>query len=181
MSSVYNYLPGGDLRSVQQRVFDFPSDIRIYAARADYTQSLERKAEFSAGIRYSYVCTDNQSNWFDQDRNTLTNNYSRSNQFRFTENINSVYMNLKKEWPCWSVQAGLRMENTNVNGYQYANPANTDSSFIKHYTSLFSSVFLLHKLDSAGDNTLVLSFSRRIRRPTYSQLNPFLFFRDQYL
>ena len=37
-----------------------------------------------------------------------------------------------------------------------------------------------YKLDTAGHNTLVLSYNERIRRPGYQQLNPFLFFHDQY-
>lgn len=180
LSPEATYLPDGSPLSSAQRAFSFPSNIHIYSAKADYDQPLKGKADFSAGIKSSYVNTDNKSNWFDQQGDNFINNYSRSNHFRYTENINSVYVNIKKDWPRWSLQAGLRAEQTHAEGHQYANPASPDSSFSKQYTSLFPSLFVLHKLDSTGHNTLVLSFSRRIRRPSYSQLNPFLFFQDQY-
>jgi len=179
-SPVDVYLTDGSLQSEQQRAFSFPSDIHIYAGKADYTHPLPGKAELSAGLKSSYVSTDNQSNWANLQGNNLVTDFSKSNHFRYTENINSAYINLKKDWQRWSLQAGLRLENTQANGHQFPNPANPDSAFNKRYTSLFPSLFLLRKLDSAGDNTLVLSFSRRIRRPSYTQLNPFLFFQDQY-
>lgn len=175
-----SYLPDGSLANIAQRAFSFPSNIHIYSAKADYNQPMRGKAEFSAGIKSSYVSTNNQSNWFDKQEVNFMNNYNRSNHFSYAENISSAYINIKKDLQHWSVQAGLRAENTNANGRQYANPASPDSSFSKHYTNLFPSLFLLRKLDSAGNNTLVLSFSRRIRRPSYTQLNPFLFFVDQY-
>lgn len=174
------YLPDGSLFSEQSRVFTVPSDIHIYAGKADYTYPLAGKAEISAGLKSSYVSTDNQSDWFGQQGGSLMIDYSKSNHFQYNENINSAYANLKKDWKRWAVQAGLRLENTNASGHQFSNPATPDSAFNKHYTSLFPSLFLLHKLDSSGNNTLVLSVSRRIRRPSYQQLNPFLFFQDQY-
>jgi hypothetical protein len=72
------------------------------------------------------------------------------------------------------------MENTRASGHQVANIAIPDSSFNMDYTNVFPSLFLSHKLDSAGDNTLVLSYSVRVRRPNYQQLNPFLFYQDHY-
>ncbi|MES2278648.1 MAG: TonB-dependent receptor [Bacteroidota bacterium] len=173
-------LPNGSLFSSQQRVFTSPSTIHIYAGKADYTQPIAGKAEFSGGVKSSYVSTGNQSNWQDRQGGTLVTNYRKSDHFQYNENINSAYVNLKKDWKRWAVQAGLRLEQTNADGHQFSNPAAPDSIFTKHYTNLFPSLYLLHKLDSSGNHTLVLSISRRLRRPSYQQLNPFLFFQDQY-
>jgi hypothetical protein len=174
------YLPNGSLASNQQRVFTSPSNIHIYAGKADYTLPMAGKAEFSAGVKSSYVSTGNQSNWYDKLGDNLVTNYRKSDHFQYNENVNSAYVNLKKDWKQWAVQAGLRLEQTNANGHQFSNPATPDSTFNKHYTNLFPSLYLLHKLDSSGNHTLVLSISRRLRRPSYQQLNPFLFFQDQY-
>lgn len=174
------YLPNGSLFSSQQRIFTSPSTIHIYAGKADYTLPVAGKAEFSAGVKSSYVSTGNQSNWYDQLGNNLVTNYLKSDHFQYNENINSAYVNLKKDWKHWAIQAGLRLEQTNASGHQFSNPAMPDSTFNKHYTNLFPSFYLLHKLDSSGNHTLVLSLSRRLRRPSYQQLNPFLFFQDQY-
>ncbi|HVV54659.1 MAG TPA: TonB-dependent receptor [Mucilaginibacter sp.] len=177
-SPVFIYQADESLSDVQQREFLFPSDVNIYSGKADFTDPFAAKGEFDAGIKSSYVTNDNQLNWF--DGNGLIPDYSRSNRFRYTENINSAYINLKKSWKRWGIQAGLRVENTNANGHQFSNPAISDSSFNKSYTHLFPSAYLSYKLDTAGNNTLVLSYNQRIRRPGYQQLNPFLFYRDQY-
>ncbi|MEO6630770.1 MAG: outer membrane beta-barrel family protein, partial [Mucilaginibacter sp.] len=174
------YLPNGNLASDQQRVFTQPSDVHIYAAKADYTHPLPGNAEFDAGAKSSYVNNDNQSGWFNQIGVNLIPDYNKTDHFKYNENINSAYVNIKKEWKYWTIQSGLRLENTNAKGHQFSNPATPDAAFTKHYTSLFPSFFLLHKLDSMGDNTLLLSYSKRIRRPSYGQLNPFLFYQDQY-
>ncbi|MEO6731969.1 MAG: TonB-dependent receptor [Ferruginibacter sp.] len=178
-SPVSFYRPDGSFYKKEQRLFSFPSTINIYTAKVDYTEPLKGKAQFTAGIKASYVKTGNQFNWFNQQGNNVLPDYSRSNHFKYEENINSAYVNLKKDLQRWSVQGGLRIEYTNGNAHQLSNPVIPDTSFTTHYTNLFPSLFILRKLDSAGNSTIVLSFGKRIGRPSYQQLNPF-FFVDQY-
>ncbi|WP_338871871.1 outer membrane beta-barrel protein [Spirosoma sp. SC4-14] len=180
ISPIDTYRPDGQLISTQSRLFMIPSTVRIYAGKLDYTRPLAHKAEFSAGLKSSYVLTDTESDWFNQTDNGLRQDYGKSNHFRYAENITAAYINLKKEWARWSVQSGLRLENTQSIGHQLANPTTVDSTFHRNYTWLFPSLYLSYKLDKAGNNTLVMSYSKRIRRPGYQQLNPFLFFRDRY-
>lgn len=174
------HLADGSLSSNRQYQFLLASAIDIYSGKADYTHPFAGKGQFDAGIKSSYVSTDNQLQWFNQDASGLTPDYSKTNHFRYSENINAAYVNLKKEWARWGVQTGLRIENTNASGHQFSNPAILDSSFSKRYTDLFPSVYISYKLDSTGKNSLVLSYNERIRRPGYQQLNPFVFYRDQY-
>lgn len=160
--------------------FLLPSNINIYSGKADYTQPLGKKGEFDVGVKSSGVSTDNQLQWFNQDATGFLPDYGKTNHFRYSENINAAYVNLKKEWARWGIQTGLRVENTHASGHQLLNPAISDSSFTKNYTHLFPSAYLSYKLDSAGNNTLILSYNERIRRPGYQQLNPFLFYHDPY-
>jgi hypothetical protein len=180
LSPLAVYLADGSLYSSQQHEFLLPSTINIYSAKADFAHPFAGKGELDAGIKSSYVTTDSQLDWFNQDGAGFVPDYSKTNHFRYAENINAVYLNLKKEWTRWGIQAGLRVENTNATGHQFSNPAIPDSSFTKNYTHVFPSVYLSYKLDTAGSNTLVLSYNERIRRPGYQQLNPFLFYHDQY-
>jgi outer membrane receptor protein involved in Fe transport len=81
----------------------------------------------------------------------------------------------------WNVQAGLRAENTNYYGHQLGNGLtviNNDSSFSKSYINLFPTLYLTY--DANEQNTFTLNYGRRIDRPAYQDLNPFLFFLDQY-
>ncbi|OCX53721.1 hypothetical protein BEL04_05365 [Mucilaginibacter sp. PPCGB 2223] len=179
-SDLTSYQAGGVLSGIQQRIFLTPGNTRIYAAKSDFTHPLSGKAEFTAGIKSSMVINDNALNWFNQSSSVNQPDYSKSNRFRYAENINAVYLNLKKSWKQLGFQAGLRLENTNASGHQFGNILTADSVFTRHYTNVFPSVYLSYKLDSAGHSRLTLSYSQKIRRPGYQQLNPFLFYRDQY-
>lgn len=180
VSPIDTYQPNGQLVGSQVRQFMIPSNVRIYAGKIDYVQPLAHKAEFSAGFKSSYVRNDIASNWLNQTSDGLVPDYAKSNHFQYAENINALYANLKKDWSRWALQAGLRLENTQSKGHQLADPVTTDTTFRRSYTWLFPSFYLAYKLDKRGNNTLVLSYSKRIRRPSYQQLNPFLFFQDRY-
>jgi hypothetical protein len=106
--------------------------------------------------------------------------YNNTNHFIYRENINAAYLNFNKEYRRFSIQAGLRAENTNGNGHQLGNAYKPDSAFAKHYTNLFPTAFISYKLDSAGTDLLNLSYGRRIDRPNYQDLNPFVFILDKF-
>jgi len=109
-------LPDGSLSSNEDRIFQYPGDTYIYSAKADLMLPLRRGAELDAGVKFSYVFSDNRFDWFDIAGSRQTEDYSRSNDFRYKENINAAYMNYKKQWRRWGIQAGLRAENTFFGG-----------------------------------------------------------------
>jgi hypothetical protein len=126
------------------------------------------------------VHNDNLTEFFDVKGTETVIDYGRSNHFKYQETIFAAYVSARKSWKRFSSQLGLRMENTQSSGTQLGNDAVSGSSFTKQYTELFPAVFLNYKLDSTGRNSLTFSITRRIGRPNYYQLNPFIFFRDQY-
>jgi hypothetical protein len=180
LSPIETYREDGSPLSDNEYRFQLPTNVNIYSAKTDFTHPFKGKGEFDAGFKSSYVITDNQLQWFNEGAEGFMPDFSKTNHFRYSENINAAYVNLRKEWRRWGIQTGLRVENTNAAGHQFSNPAIPDSSFTKTYIHIFPSVYLSYKLDSAGKNTLVLSYNERIRRPGYQQLNPFLFYHDQY-
>lgn len=152
-----------------------PGTISIYSAKADYTQPLKGNAKFEAGVKSSYVKTDNNA----QYDNFIDGNWfvdsGRTNHFIYKENINAAYVNFSKQFnPKWSAQAGLRVENTNSTGDQLT----TDISFKKNYTQLFPTAYLGYNMNDK--NQFSLSYGRRIERPDYGDLNPFYYFLDKY-
>jgi len=174
------YLPDGTLTSSQTLVENTPSYINIYAAKSDFSIPLKNKGKFEAGVKSSYVSTDNAANYFDLISGVLVPDYSSTNRFLYKENINAAYANYNQSLGRISVQAGLRVENTNGNGDQLGNVLQKDSAFTRHYTNLFPTAYFSYKLDTTGHNILVLSYGRRIGRPGYGDLNPFVFFIDKY-
>ena len=174
------YASGGDLKSTEIITDDLPSNINIYAAKADLSLPFKNKAEFDAGFKVSQVKADNAANYYNVVGTVSTPDYKNTNRFIYKENINAAYVNYNKQWKRFGLQSGLRVENTNGSGHQLGNIVVRDSSFTNHYTNLFPTVYLSYKLDSAGDNTLVMSYGRRIGRPNYGSLNPFVFFVDKF-
>lgn len=174
------YQPDGTAISDNKFFYDLPSTINIYTAKADYVQTMKNNAKFEAGFKSSLVYNDNKSDYYNITNQGPVVDNSQSNHFKFRENINSAYFNGQKGWKYLSIQLGLRLENTQSKGEQLGNEIALGSSFNKNYTQLFPSLFLNYKFDTIGRNTLNFSISRRINRPNYQYLNPFVFFRDKY-
>ena len=82
-----------------------------------------------------------------------------------------AYVNANRQFGKWTLQTGLRVENTKGKGKQVG-----QKPFPRNLTDLFPTAFLSYNLDKK--NTLSLSYGRRINRPNYQDLNPFIFFLD---
>lgn len=174
------YNAAGALGGVQDITDNLPATIAIYAVKTDYVQPLRNKAKLSAGLKTSYVNTDNSANYFNLINGASVVDNNNTNRFLYRENISAAYASYNQEFKRLSLQAGLRMEHTDVSGHQLGNARAPDSSFAQHYTDLFPTVYLLYKLDSTGNNTLKLSYGRRVSRPYYQDLNPFITILDKY-
>ncbi len=174
------FKPDNSLLKKEEFLYLIPADINIYTVKADYVHPLRNKARLDAGFKSSLIKTDNVFDFYDRENGFETINNSQSNHFKYNENINAAYLNAQKSWKKIGLQLGLRVENTNIEGNQLGNETIAGSSFKKQYTGLFPSAYISFKPDEKGDNTLGLMAVRRISRPNYQLLNPFLFQRDQY-
>ncbi len=172
------YTPNHFLQAENHLKNLLPLTIDIYSGRLDYAQPLNNGVKLETGIKSSLVKTNNVSTFFTLSNiNWLTDSLF-SNAFNYSENINAAYLNLNKKFGKWMVQGGVRLENTNYKGLQSSLSQKTDSGFNRNYTSLFPTAFLSYELNSA--NQFALSIGRRIDRPAYQQLNPFIGFIDKY-
>ncbi|MGV3656841.1 MAG: outer membrane beta-barrel protein, partial [Chitinophagaceae bacterium] len=155
-----------------------PVDINIYTAKMDYAQPFGKEGKLEAGVKTGYVATDNGANYFIPENGSEQIDYRKSNNFEYKENIAAAYVNINKQFKKFGVQGGLRYEYTTYTGNQYGNPQRQDSSFTSSYGSLFPTVFVSYKMNDK--NQFGASFARRIDRPAYQDLNPFLEFIDVY-
>ena len=99
---------------------------------------------------------------------------SKSNSFTYKEKIAAAYLNYQRQLSTkWSLQAGLRLERTNSNGVlvRADGLVQPDNSHDTTYVDLFPSGALTWNVNK--NNTLNLTYSRRIDRPSYQDLNPF--------
>jgi hypothetical protein len=174
------FKPDNSLIRSEEFVYMIPADFNIYTAKADYVHPLKNKARLDAGFKASLIKTDNVFNFYERENGFETINNAQSNHFKYNENINAAYVNAQKSWKKIGLQFGLRIENTNIEGNQLGNELVAGSSFKKRYTGLFPSAYFSFKPDEKGSNNFGLMVVRRISRPNYQLLNPFLFQRDQY-
>lgn len=166
--------------NVSRELFRYrtPSEINIYTLKADYVHPLKDKARLEGGFKSSYVDNDFVFNHYNANDGQAVIDNRRSNHFRYRENINAAYVSVEKRWKRFGMQLGLRLENTLAKGNQLGNDSVLAMRFTKNYTQLFPSIFFNYKLNAK--NAFVLMAVRRINRPNYQMLNPFVFYRDQY-
>jgi Outer membrane protein beta-barrel family len=154
--------------------------IKIYGGKADWEQPL-RKAKLSAGIKYTAVSTDNNFKFSSIKSAIETEDYRRSNDFDYTEKVAAAYLSISGKIKKWDIQAGLRMEHTASTGtlnYKILPLLKDTMQIVKRrYTDFFPNFSALYKADK--NNTLTIAYSRRIDRPFYANLNPFIFLIDE--
>lgn len=156
----------------------FPVNIRIAAMKTDYIHPMKKNTRFEAGLKSSFVTTSNEANFFNIISTLPEVDFNKTNTFDYRENINAGYVNLSKQWKKWSIQSGLRIENTNVEGLQEGNAIRKDSSFKRSYTNFFPTTYLSFQANE--HNQFSLNYGRRIDRPNYQSLNPFVYYIDNY-
>ena len=173
-----SFTPDWDVKNADVLTGELPSLINIYTGKVDYSHPLKSGLKIESGLKTSFVETDNTAGYFNGAGMSKTPDYDKTNKFVYKENINAAYLNMNKQMGKWGVQAGLRLENTNYEGHQFGNPQRQDSAFSKSYTGLFPTMFVSY--NSNDKNQFGFSYGRRINRPDYEDLNPFLFFLDKY-
>jgi hypothetical protein len=160
--------------SAKQKSY-LPTEVSILAGQVDYTQPVGKKLKFETGMKGSIVSTDNNAQYFNVINDEEINDTTLSNHFLYDESIYSAYFNYIHELNTkLSFQLGFRGEQTQTKGTQLVN----DSVFTRKYFNLFPSAFINWQVDST--NAFNFSYSRRIDRPDYGQLNPFLLFLNPY-
>ena len=141
----------------------------IYAGKLDYEKPIYYDISMSVGAKASYVKTDAEFKSYDGiDENNTSENLNASNDFKYNEAIYAGYAVFAKKWKeKWSADLGLRVEHTQAQGIS----PTTSTNFTKSYTNFFPNVGLAYKI--VDKYSWSGSFSRRIDRPNYYQLNPF--------
>ncbi len=162
-----------------------PQLINIYSAKADYVHPLKKGAKFEAGFKIASVKSDANAVYDTVNNNILMRDYGRSNHFIYDERINAAYASYSRPLSKKiSAQLGLRIENTtahgNSSGKVYRNNGwqNFDTTFTLNYTQLFPTAYVQYA--ASQKHSWVLNYGRRIRRPDYESLNPFVEFLDIY-
>lgn len=156
---------------LQQRSEDTEEekDLRI---NAEYVRPLGEDGKLEAGVR-------SDSEWMDTgySAETLVNGTwqeepAYTQNFLYMENVNAAYAILGGEFGDFSGQVGLRAENTNIRT-EIKGTGNVNE---QNYIGFFPSAFLNYSFNQ--QQSVQLSYSRRLRRPWSRSLLPGIDFDD---
>jgi hypothetical protein len=160
-----------------------PTDININSVKADWEQPF-KKGTLGVGGKFAHVKTDNDFQRYNVIANVQQLDKDRSNTFSYKENISAAYVNYSRAFKGFAIQAGVRMENTNAEGVSNGLKNNSGTytayteTFKRSYTDFFPSAAIT--FNKKPTNQYNITYSRRIDRPNYQDLNPFEFKLDEY-
>jgi hypothetical protein len=117
------------------------------------------------------ILRNNYSNFETSNYNVTTKDYevnpSQTNDFKYDQDIYSIYNSYSAKWDKWNAKAGLRLEHTTVR----ADFVSTSSTVNQDYNNLIPSLSVQYNLKSSS---ISLGYTDRISRPGIYQLNPFV-------
>jgi outer membrane receptor protein involved in Fe transport len=145
-----------------------------YLLQLDYTQPFAKDGKIETGFRTSFRNMENDYVVKEKNANgQFLPLPGLDNIFIYNENILAAYALVANKSKKWSYQAGLRAEYTDVK----TTLLETKEVNPRNYANLFPSAHLTYHLSL--ENALQLSYSRRVRRPVYNDLSPYVTFSDQ--
>lgn len=149
-----------------------PGKTRETEITVDYTQPLKEDIMLGVGAKTSFYNISSRSNVlaFEPAIQAYQTDTSLANNLTYNQKVYAAYAELSFPVSNWfDAKIGGRYERTSIHSF-YANAQ--QPAKIPAYNTFVPSVFLSRKLND--QQTLKLSYSKRIERPDYEDLNPFV-------
>ncbi len=172
------YISGDAIQSMAYSKDLKDGKINVFTAQSDLNWPVSKKLLFESGVKTTFVRVDNTSDYYDRQDGKWVSNTGLSSSFQYNENINSAYLNSKTSINKFNVEAGLRVENTNINEYQYGSSTLSKLKYKKLYTNIFPNIYVSYNI--SNNHLINFIFNRRIDRPNYQDMNPFIYIFDAY-
>ena len=153
--------------------------INIYSGKLDFQTKFWQTGMIECGVKYALSSTDNNMTTDSiLNGSLISENLSK---FRYDEHVAAAYISVGKQFgEHWSVKLGLRGEYTFSNG----NWLSADSVTRKSYFDPFPTAYIGYTTSPLGKLqqpiSVSASYTRRIKRPSYYMLNPFVAYVDAY-
>ena len=149
------------------------SNFTNFIVQVDYIYPL-KNGKFETGAKNTNRVIDNNQQGFRYNfgNSEYWQDSLISNHFIYNENITAAYAIYTGKKQKFDYQVGLRSELTNIDG----NSKTTSITFNNNYFNFFPSGFVKYALSKTQD--LQIGYSRRVNRPGFESLNPFIDFSD---
>jgi len=149
-------------------------DLNIYTSKVDFILPY-RWINLAVGAKMSFIDNHSDVNFYRETAEWSVYDKSKSDDFLYEEKIQSVYFSAdKKLSDRWSIQLGLRAENTQISQYSKSE----DSRHSNTYFKLFPTLYIVRNIGES--DVLAMTYSKRINRPNYTNLNPYRFYSSAY-
>ena len=149
--------------------------IKLWVLKGDYEHKLSDKAKLELGAKATLMGLNNNVLVERQQPSGWQTDPDYSQNYNLTDNILAAYANLQQTLsPKTRLQAGLRYEHTHTD----IGPPGESLVVRRRYGSLFPSLFLSHDLSKSS--SVQMSYSRRVQRPGYDLLAPWILFTSPY-
>ncbi len=149
-----------------------------YIMTLDFSRKLNDRWHLSSGMKTTFLMIDNGGKYDDnKSGETPEEADALSSVFKGRENVNAIYIEgrFSPSLP-FTITGGARMEQTNVRNRFSGNETGAKSDFSRHKAGVFLNGAISMQL-SERDGMMV-SYARRVKRPKYSDLNPFVYILD---
>jgi hypothetical protein len=148
----------------------------VAAVKGDYSYPINKTHQLALGFKASDPAINSAINFYsspDPIQPVWAPMPERSSTFQSREQIYAAYLTWNGSWKKWNAQAGLRGERTDGRGTFNAQPRLNYT-----YADLFPSASIDYS--RSKNNQFVLSYSRKIFRPGFSLLNPYISYTGPY-
>ncbi|MEO8884885.1 MAG: TonB-dependent receptor [Mucilaginibacter sp.] len=137
--------------------------------QTDYTLPL-KDGQIEAGYRTTLSKSDNNNMVNPFAAGSFYYDPLQSNDLIYKQNVNAVYGNYQHQFGKFGIQGGLRLEDSHISTELSTNNVITNNR--QDYLRLYPTLFLTEKIND--NQTIQLSYSRRVSRPNSRFLSPFL-------
>lgn len=141
------------------------ADVKLFSTQLDY-QWKNEKWELESGTKYSFVKTNSNLKFSDNENGELQYRPEKSSIFDYKEHNFALYTSLAYNIGKWNFKGGLRAEMTDLEG-QVSEPYNLNKS---NYWNFFPTFYAQYTTENKHE--FGFSYGKRISRPSYSWLNP---------
>lgn len=174
VQSIQSYFENQNLLSESYEKNRRDQNVTTQRFQSDFVYPFSEVLKVETGMMYSMRYLDNDFRYFSKSGGVWVPNLSRTNDFIYDEKIGAGYLMGTMEVAKWTFNAGVRVENTDV----ISKLQNATQQFPNNYTNFFPSGHIGWDIFPKGKGTMMISYSRRIKRPSYRKLNPFVSFND---
>ncbi|MES1217682.1 MAG: outer membrane beta-barrel protein [Bacteroidota bacterium] len=171
----YYSVPGNVLSNTYVQRQDGKGTNNNLIIQSDYVNPIGEKVKIEMGVRASIRNNDSENDFYVYDNTTGNYIYNPllSNKYNSKDHVYAAYTTFTNQLKSFGYQLGLRAESSDYEGVL---PDKNESFKTSYPISLFPSVFLSQKLK--GDNELQINYTRRINRPNFFQLYPYIDYSD---